>query len=721
MLMKRFILFSLFSTITLSQNHWETAIYANDEWLYLIPTQEPAEDWNLLDFNDDQWLNGSGGFGYGDDDDGTEIESTMSVYLRKLFIVNELDKVVQSILHADYDDGFVAYINGHEIGRSSNLGNTGDEIDFDGGPDLDHEARLYQNQIPEHTLIDSLTLSSILIDGENLLAVQVHNVGINSSDLSSNFFLSFEIKEGSSFFGSVPDWFTLPFTYDQSNLPIIMIDTYGANIVDDPRINAHMGIINNNESVNYITDPYNDYDGDITIELRGNSSQYNEKKPYRIETVDTLGENNNVALLGMPEENDWVLYAPYQDKTLIRNVLAYKLSNDIGRYASRTRHCELYINGDYKGIYVLMEKIKRDDNRVNISKLQPDEISGDDLSGGYILKFDWPWTGDNLGGFESDNDGMIYNYHYPKPSDIVPEQESYIIEYIHSFEDIMLSSNYTDLETGYPSIVNVNSFVDFILLQELSKNVDAYRLSTYIYKDKESIDNRLTAGPIWDFNHGFGNCDYGETWVSEGWLLDYNPEGGDQMSFWWELFWADDNFKSQVAYRYSQLRSNTFSDSYIHSIIDSVENELEESIVRNFNRWPILGQYVWPNYYVFDTYDEEINYLKSWISNRLDWMDNQILLSNDLKNMSNSYALGVNYPNPFNPTTSIPFSVYKSTEVYLSVYDLNGRLIESLLNERVDAGNHTYEWNASEYHSGLYFIKIKFNDLIQTRKVMLVK
>jgi hypothetical protein len=102
-------------------------------------------------------------------------------------------------------------------------------------------------------------------------------------------------------------------------------------------------------------------------------------------------------------------------------------------------------------------------------------------------------------------------------------------------------------------------------------------------------------------------------------------------------------------------------------------------------------------------------------------MDNQILLSNDLKNMSNTYALGVNYPNPFNPTTSIPFSVYKSAEVYLSVYDLNGRLIESLLNERVDAGNHTYEWNASEYHSGLYFIKIKFNDLIQTRKVMLVK
>ena len=285
--------------------------------------------------------------------------------------------------------------------------------------------------------------------------------------------------------------------------------------MDDPRIDAFMGIINNANGENYINDPYNDYSGSITIELRGNSSQYNEKKPYRIETVDALGENNNVSLLGMPEENDWVLHAPYQDKSLMRNVLAYHLSNKMGRYASRTRFCELHINGDYKGVYVLMEKIKRDDNRIDISKLNPEEISGDDLTGGYILKFDWPWTGDNLGGFESENDGMIYNYHYPKPSDIVPEQEEYIINYIHDFEAIMLDQNYADYETGYPSTLDISSFVDFILLQELPKNVDAYRLSTYLYKDKESINNKLHAGPIWDINHGFGNCDYGETWMKK--------------------------------------------------------------------------------------------------------------------------------------------------------------------------------------------------------------
>ena len=248
-----------------------------------------------------------------------------------------------------------------------------------------------------------------------------------------------------------------------------------------------------------------------------------------------------------------------------------------------------------------MEKIKRDGDRVDISKLNPDEIIGDDVTGGYILKFDWFFTGDNIGGFQSNVDGMTYNYHYPQPSDIVPEQEEYIIDYIDNFENIMSSDNYTSLDTGYPSIMNVESFVDFILLQELAKNVDAYRLSTYIYKNKESVDNRLTAGPVWDFNHGYGNCDYGETWEVDNWLLEYNPEGGDQMSFWWERLWQDENFQYKAAERYTELRSTIFSEDHIYSIIDSSVNELGDAVDRNFSKWPILNTYVWPNYYVFET------------------------------------------------------------------------------------------------------------------------
>tara|TARA_B100000214_G_scaffold371890_1_gene349107 strand:+ start:18 stop:1349 length:1332 start_codon:yes stop_codon:yes gene_type:complete len=411
--------------------------------------------------------------------------------------------------------------------------------------------------------------------------------------------------------------------YTESNLPIISINTFGENIPDEPRINAQMGIINNNSGTNNIEDDFNDYNGRITIEKRGNSSQEQEKPPYRFETIDDNGENNNVKLLGLPEENDWILYAPWSDKSLMRNVLIYSLSNDMGRYAPRSEFVELYLNNEYRGVYVLMEKIKRDKNRVAISSLDPNSNFGDNLTGGYILKFDWAETGDNNGGFFSLIDGMRYNYHYPKPDEISSEQESYIQSYINSYENIMNSNKYNS-EQGYSKFIDIGSFVDFIILQEISRNVDAYGLSTYIYKDKESINNMLTAGPIWDFNHGFGNCDYYKAWETDGWNISYTYEDMDQRAFWWLKLWNDDNFKEIVKDRYKVLRRSILSTTNINTKVDQYVSELGNSVNKNFTKWPILGEYIWPNKEVFDTYQEEIIYLKSWINNRLTWMDSEL-------------------------------------------------------------------------------------------------
>ncbi|SVA63319.1 uncharacterized protein METZ01_LOCUS116173, partial [marine metagenome] len=207
-----------------SQDHWETAIYADDVWSYVVPESELPSDWNTLDFDDSAWLTGPGGFGYGDDDDGTEIVPAMSVYLRRVFPVSEGTDLINAILHADYDDGFVAYLNGFEIGRSSNLGDPGTFVSFDGATNGDHEAQLYQGGYPDAHALDSLQLSSLLITGNNVLAVQVHNVGFNSSDMSSNFFLSFGIADGSTYYGPTPGWFQEPFAFSESNLPIVVID-----------------------------------------------------------------------------------------------------------------------------------------------------------------------------------------------------------------------------------------------------------------------------------------------------------------------------------------------------------------------------------------------------------------------------------------------------------------------------------------------------------------
>ena len=726
-MLKKIIFTALFfCQIIKAQDHWETAIFADDQWRYIVPNAELPTNWNSIDFDDSFWIESEGGFGYGDNDDGTIINQAISVYFRKSFTIENILKLSSAVISADYDDGFVAYLNGHEVARSYNLSDPGTFVPFDETTTYDHEASLYQGGFPDNILLDSLLLDSLLVNGENVFSVQVHNIGIASSDMSGNFYLTFGVTDESEFFSQPPAWFQEPVVFEESHLPLLVIDTYGAEIPDDPRIPAYMGIINNSSGLNYIDDDFNDYDGHITIERRGNSSQGNGKTPYRFETVDSEGENNNVQLLGLPEENDWVLYAPWQDKSMVRNILIYQLSNELGRYASKTKLVELYLNNEYRGIYVLMEKIKRDNNRVDISKLNPDEIEGDDLTGGYILKFDWYYTGDNIGGFASEYNGMIYNFHYPKPSDIVPEQEEYIENYIYDFETIMMGNNISTNSTAYDSIINIDSFVDFILLQELAKNVDAYRLSSYIYKDKDSIDSRLTAGPIWDFNHGFGNCDYGQTWETNNWLIEYDPTG-DPIAFWWERLWQDSNFQSKTSTRYTELRSNIFSEEHINSIIDSTISYLGDAINRNFTRWPLLGNYVWPNYYVFDSYEEEIDYLKSWIANRLAWMDSQILLLNiDNSTMLSNVNLSHAYPNPFNPDIYIQYKVELGGNVILNIYDILGNNIKTLVSEYKPIGDYISKWDATNENgekcpSGQYFYQLQTSDIVQTKSMILLK
>ena len=721
------LLASLFVvSVILSQDHWETAVYADDEWAYQIPESELPSDWNTIGFDDSGWSTGPGGFGYGDEDDGTEIDPALSVYLRRIFAVTDAVDLIHAILHADYDDGFVAYLNGTEIGRSFNLGEPGTFVPYDETTSTDHEAQLYWGGYPDAYTLDSLQLASLLTVGENVLAVQVHNVGITSSDMSSNFYLSFGIADESTYYGPPPDWFETPFVFNESTLPIVVIDTDGQEILNDPRIVVHMGIIDNDSGINNMDDSFNGYDGQISIEIRGSSSQMFPKKQYALETQDIDGENLNVSILGMPAENDWILYAPYSDKSLLRNFLAYELARNMGRYASRTRFCELVINGDYKGLYIFMEKIKQDNNRVDISKLDPHETIGDDLTGGYILKVD-KWDGENNDGWWSasplpEYDGTWYQYHYPEPDNIVDEQKDYINNYITDFELLIASEAYNDPNTGYYDQVNLESFIDVSLMSEISKNVDAYRLSAFMYKDKDSEDGRLTMGPIWDYNLAFGNADYYEGWDPAGWQMDVELGGdGFKIPFWWYRIWNDETFRNAFNQRWQELRQTVFSEEYIMNMIDSTIAIIDEAQIRNFQRWPILDQYIWPNAYVGGSYENEIDYLTDWITARLDWMDEQALSADDDNQLIRSYSLDPAYPNPFNPTTTIEFSIPQTEFVTVKVYNIIGHEITTLINDELSTGNHSIKWDGSHQPSGLYFVQIESESFIQTRKMVLLK
>jgi len=530
--------------------------------------------------------------------------------------------------------------------------------------------------------------------------------------------------------------------FTSSNLPIIVIDTHGQYIPDDYRIVADMGIIYNGAgNRNNLSDAFNNYNGKIAIEVRGSSSQMFPKKQYALETRLETGENNNVSLLGMPPENDWILYAPYSDKSLMRNVLAYKLANDIGRYASRIRFCELVLNDDYRGVYVLMEKIKRDNNRVNISTLNPDEISGDDLTGGYIVKID-KWAGESIDGWESpylpypgSPYKIFYQYHYPKPDEIVDQQKNYIQDFMNSFEAKMYSPEYADPVNGYSRDIDVQSFIDFFILNEIGKNVDGYRLSTFFYKDRESIDGKLYLGPIWDFNLAFGNADYYDGGTTDGWQVEINDHpsfshDSFKVPFWWKKLLNDEEFINMLKCRWTTLRTTLFHKDSLFSVIDDMQYYLEESSQRNFQRWPILGIYIWPNRFVFSTWNAEVNYLRAWLETRLEWMDMNMpgvctvgITEDDV--LVRNFILNQNYPNPFNSVTVISWYVGATptspVHVDLSIYNVIGQKVCTLVSEKQNAGFHTVEWDASGFASGVYYYKIKAGEFHDGKKMIYIQ
>ncbi len=712
-------------------DHWETVVFDWDVWRYLVPVTEPDAAWRTLSFDDTNWLSGPGGFGYGDDDDRTIVGPARSVYQRITFTISDTSKIGFAVLHVDYDDAFVAYLNGIEIFRR-NIGAPGVPPPFDMFADGNHEAVLYQNGTPESIGLAKNLLTSRLRQGDNVLAVQTHNVDATSSDLTSRVFFSVGLTDGTTGYGIPPAWFA-PAYMLSSNLPLIVIDTQGKSIPDEPKITARMGVIDNGPGAsNNVSDSYNDYDGFIGVELRGSSSQMFPKKSYGVETRDAAGEGLDVELLGFPEEEDWVLHGPYSDKSLMRNRLIFHMAARTGRYASRTRFVELILNGDYRGVYVLMEKLKRDKNRVDINKLKSDEIDGDDLTGGYIFKID-KTAGSELGGWFAPSlpglgQGTFYQYHYPKGSKIVPEQEAYIQGYVAAFEEMMAGDQFADPDSGYPRYIDVDSAVDFYILNEIPRNVDAYRLSTFFYKDKDSIgDGKLVFGPIWDFNLGFGNADYYDGGNNIGFQVQVGVPETDsfQPPFWWEKLWKDPAFNDRVQERWASLRQGPFRTDSLMQFIDATTATLQDASERNFDRWPVLDTYVWPNLFIGGTYPAEINYLKTWLFDRLEWIDFNLprVASPPGPNLPvTAISLSPPYPNPFHDQARMTLSVGRDQNVRVEVYDALGRRVTVLFDGRIEKNAlQPLTVSGSALAGGVYLLRAIGETGNETRRVAVVR
>lgn len=509
-----------------------------------------------------------------------------------------------------------------------------------------------------------------------------------------------------------------------SNLPILVITTEGNNeIVDEPKIDAHLGIVwNQNGQINIIDDGYNHYDGKIGIEIRGASSQWFDKKSYSFEARNADDSNNNVPLIGMPEENDWVLHGPYSDKSLMRNAITYIMAGWIMDYAPRVRFCEVMINEAYKGVYLLTEKIKRDKNRVDISKMTLDDNDGDELTGGYIIKMDKAagdendsWTSGYLpqeGAWQQTN----FLYHYPKPNDITQAQSSYIQGFIRDFEMNLKSADYDHPTKGYRKYIDVQSFIDFMMINEIGRNVDGYRLSTFMYKDRESIGGKFKKGPVWDFNLAYGNVDYCIGPGTSGWALDFNQVCPDDfwiIHFWWDRLRQDESFYFEAQERWKTLRQDKLSDERIFNMVDSLADLLNVAAGRNFQKWNILNDYVWPNSFVGSSYQSEVNFLKNWLQARLAWLDGNFQKFGAPIYDPRSYFNPKAYPNPFQEEVTFQYYVEEEEDVEVWIYNSIGQLVSVLQDFDHLNGESSVTLNSRSLTNGIYFYTV----WIENRKV----
>jgi subtilisin-like proprotein convertase family protein len=532
--------------------------------------------------------------------------------------------------------------------------------------------------------------------------------------------------------GTVVNW-TLKFSnkpskpkkFTSSNLPIVLINTFGATIPDEPRIPGRINFIENAPGVrNYVSDSVTDPAIKMVIEQRGQLSQQFDQKSWLIETHDVLDSVLDTTVFGMPAENKWILYGPYNDKTLLRNFLTYHLVNEMGHYASRTRFCEVVLNGQYRGVYIMLEEVKRGDNRVNIAKLDTNDNAGDSLTGGYIIKRDW----DGIVQFNSVMGNRFFN-HYPKYKITVP-QKTYIKAYVDSLETALYSPTFNDPITGYTKYMKVSTFIDCQIINEMMRNSDGYRASLYFYKDKYSKGGQLKSGPAWDYNFGYGLSPWyganpnGNTGGRAEWCYLDNFGQID----WWDRLNQDSVYQNKVKCRWLWLRSKTLSNSYINNFLDSMANILNESQQRHFEKYPIMGIGCCYNnvspFAVPTSYQGEIDYLKSWINARFAWIDG------NLEGNCTEVGIGENsmaddalvtvYPNPFQDFLNVNYFLNEESKVTIQFVNPLGQIIKDIdcgvkpvgdYNEKIDQFNNL--------PNGIYLVRV--NTMHKTYSNIVVK
>ncbi len=398
-----------------------------------------------------------------------------------------------------------------------------------------------------------------------------------------------------------------------TNLPIMLVQTNGAKINKESKVSVEISVIDQTNGNSITLNP--NMKTDATIKYRGNSSYTTfDKKQYSIEFFKSIktDRERNYPLFGMNTNSDWVLNGPFLDRTLIRNHLMYGLSRDLMKWAPDSRFFELYIDDEYRGVYLAVEPISMNENRIELNKFGL--LSGETP---YIVNRDRVETNDNIIHTYGELKGFTLNelsIHYPGKKSLTSKQYAWIEQDISRFEEALYSDYFDNPEIGYAKYIDVPSFVDYFILNELAMITDSSQLSTYAYKD---LGGKLTF-TVWDFNNGFNNYQWNSKSIEKLYNLD---------SSWYNRLLQDRKFIDAIIERYTKIRQNELSNQTIMQRIDDDIKYLGLAVDRNFEVWGYtfnqnllskdeLGETRDPS-----SYEEAILMLKNTIEKRLAYLD----------------------------------------------------------------------------------------------------
>lgn len=501
------------------------------------------------------------------------------------------------------------------------------------------------------------------------------------------------------------------FTFTSSNLPILIINSDTQSPQEKNSFTAILKIIDNgkNQRNNLTDNPV--FQTSIRVLNLDSITLVSSKKSFEFITTNEKGLPLSVGLLGMPAATNWVLDALDGDNSFMRTFLGFKFYRMLGNYAPNIQYCELILNNEYWGLYLLKEVITRGTGQLNISELDSNDITGDSLTGGYIIKVT-AYDNNSTGGWLSNHESeprIYFQYCYPAVDKIMPEQASFIQTTIENFESMMEGPNFEDPSIGYQKFINVDNFADFALINEITHLLHAFGVDAYMYYDGQSIMPFLHMGPVWDFNRVFNGA-----W--NRWEIEDDPQ-----PFWWQRLWKSQYFRQRESNNWYHFRRNRLTNVVLSELIDTQKNYLAEAYEHNYYRW----ENFWSNP---PNYDRNVRSLKDYLTSRFDWLDHLLLkIEPEPQNIHpKKHFLAPVFPNPFNSSTQIEYFLAQPTKLRLEIYDVIGRLVFVVAEGDESAGFHSKSWYGKDsfgfpVSSGVYYCRLMTASQCLYRKIILLR